>query len=122
MESLIEVDIETIIQAVEHQKICQQKAEEIIDRFKKKKIKVRSWIFFKKEISLFDFYRKNAGYYGWNYYACLDGEITELESRIIDVWYIYFDFNRSIEHGKRVFLRKSDFDKMTTILETKLDN
>lgn len=122
MESLIEVDIETIIKAVEHQKICQQKAEEIIYRLKEKKIKVRSWIFFKKEISLFDFYRLNAGYREWNYYACLDGKITELESRIIDVWYIYFDFNHSIEHGKRVFLRKSDFDKMTTILETKLDN
>ena len=49
MESLIEVDIETIIKAVEHQKICQQKAEEIIYRLKEKKIKVRSWIFFKRK-------------------------------------------------------------------------
>lgn len=122
MESLIEVDIETIIKAVEHQKICQQKVDDIIYRLKEKKIKVRSWIFFKKEISLFDFYRKSAGYREWNYYACLDGEITELEKYLVDVWYIYFDFNHSIKHGKRVFLRKSDFDKMTTILETKLDN
>jgi len=121
MESLVEVKIEKVLQAVEHKKICEQKARAVISRMQEKKIKVRSWFFFKKEISLFDFYRKNAGYREWYYYAYLEGHITKSENRFLDVHYTYFRFNHTICHGERAFLTESDFSRMTLILETKLE-
>lgn len=121
MESLIEVKIGKVLQAVEHKKVCEQKAEAVISRMQENKIKVRSWFFFKKEISLFDFYRKNGGYREWYYYAHLDGHITKSENRFLEVKYTYFRFNHTIRHGERAFLTESDFSRMTLILETKLE-
>lgn len=117
MESLIEVKIEKVLQAVEHKKVCEQKAKAVISHMQEKKIKVRSWFFFKKEISLFDFYRKNGGYRD----AYLDGHITKSENRFLEVYYTYFRFNHTIRHGERAFLTESDFSRMTLILETKLE-
>lgn len=121
MESLIEVKIEKVMKAVEHKKVCEQKAKAVISHMQEKKIKVRSWFFFKKEISLFDFYRKKDGLREWYYYAYLDGHITKSENRFLEVKYTYFRFNHTIHHGERAFLTESDFSRMTLILETKLE-
>lgn len=123
MSTLTEVDIETISRAYEHLKLCQKRGHEVVDRLSAEKMTIKTWIFFNKEISAWDFYMGNIhGWYSGAYYAKRDGKVTEHEARCVDLRHRCYDFDNIIKQGKRAFLNSSDLRALCHILDTKLED
>ncbi|QGZ16345.1 hypothetical protein Hena1_01950 [Erwinia phage Hena1] len=123
MSTLVEVDIETISQAYDHLALCQKRGNEVVDRLKSEKMTVKKWIFFEKEITMWDYY--TGDYHGWHtaaYYAQRDGKITEHEARCVNLRNRSYDFKVIVEHGTRALLSTSDLRALGNILDTKLED
>lgn len=123
MSSLTEVDLETISGAIDHLAKCQARGEEVVERLKSQTTTVKRWIFFEKEMSLWDFYGKGtSGWHPISFYAMRDGKITENEARCVDLRRSSYDFNMMVECGTRVLLDSSDLRSLSYILDTKLED
>lgn len=121
MNSLIEVDMTTIREAALHFKRCKVAGQAIIDRLKKQKTTVKTWVFFKKEISVWEYLGTIEGWHGRGHYAALAGFATEEEGRLINLASKGYDYDQYAKHGRRVFLTPSDYRSLIWIMETKID-
>lgn len=121
MNSLIEVDMTTIREAALHFKRCKVAGQAIIDRLKKQKTKVKTWVFFQKEISVWDYLGTIEGWHGRGFYAAMSGWASEDEGRLINLANKCYDFESYTKYGRRVFLTPSDYRSLTWIMETKID-
>lgn len=120
MSTLIEVDISTIREVAQHFKKCKARGQQLIAKLKERKISVRTWVFFHKEISVWQSVCSFDGWHGRGYYAAAGGFVTEEEGRLIDLAGKWYDFEEYTKHGKRVFLNPGDYRSLIWISETKL--
>lgn len=120
MTTLIEVDMSTIREVAKHFKKCQEEGKALIKRLKTQKTTVRSWVFFKKEVSVWEHLREAQGWNGPGFYAWRGGWITEEEGRLIDLASKWYDFESYTKFGLRVFLTPGDYRSLIWIAETKL--
>lgn len=120
MSTLIEVDMSSIQEAACHLKKCQRAGKEIIKRLKEQKTTVKTWIFFNKQVSVWEYLATIQGWQTRAHYAFLGGFITENEVRLVDLANKQYDFESYTKQGRRVFLTPGDYRSLIWILETRL--
>jgi len=120
--TLIEVNGELLIRAAEHLTKCQKIGELAIERLKEKKVKVRHWLFFKKEVSLWSHFLRT-GTNSWSptgYLAHRFGLVTEEEGQCIDLVRCNYDFRSYTKHGRGFYLDASEYMLIDRILSIKV--
>lgn len=123
MDSLIEVSKDKIAECMKRFDLLQAEGDKVAKFLREKKTKVRTWLFFKKEVSVW-MSLANGGLMGYPIWwsAREAGYITPHQARALRISRMSRpDFGTYIKHGEGILLSSSEYDTLYFILETDVE-
>lgn len=122
MDSLIEVDLDLILECAEKFEKIQIEGKKVIARLKAQKVKKKSWIFFKKEVSVWSYLHNDTSFFGPAYWAEKLGYVMAVEGRYLRIaGWSKPDFFSYPAYGVRVLLSQREYENLHYIMETDIE-